>query len=63
MCKLRAAACENKQAIIVLRNGACGGKSDLPEDVDGFFEDEDARLPDEEEDEEDNVAHEDDDQD
>ena len=69
MCKLRAEACKQKKAIIVLKNGTCGGESnpsgtvwgfkrdqansDEPEDVRGAMEDEDARLPDEEEDEDD----------
>ena len=63
LCELRAAACKQKKAIIVLKNGACETTSDELEDEGGVLEDEDARFPDEVEDEDDNDAHEDDDQD
>ena len=75
MCELRAEACKQKQAIIVLKNGACEttgnvwgfkrdmANSDSRENVRRFMEDEDPRFPDEEEDEDDTDAHENDDED
>ena len=39
MCKLRAEACKQKKAIIVLKNGTCGGESNPSGTVWGFKRD------------------------